>query len=141
MVESEPELFKKLDPYMKARQIMGSAIIFENHGWKEWKIGHAKLFGILLRDFETKKRFKFKYSTDLKKRGYGRTHNYRLLHELVRKNVLKKKGNGYYSLDLKEFDLLKGVVLALRGMDAIGNKEIPAGVKENRKALYRRSGF
>jgi len=129
MVEREPELFKKWDPYIKIRQIMGSAVFFENHGWKEWKIGHAKLFGIFLRDFETKKKFKFKYSVDLKKRGYRRTHNYRLLHELVRKYVLKKEGNGYYSLDLKEFDILKRVVLGLRGMDAIGNKEIPAGVR------------
>ena len=135
MVEREPEIFKNWDPYMKVRQIMGSAVIFKNHGWTDWQGGHAKLFGILLRDFETKKRWKFKYNTDLKKRGYRRTHNYRLLHKLIKNNLLQKEGNGYYSFNLNQLKLIKGVVLALREMDGFGNGNAPTKVVEKSESI------
>jgi hypothetical protein len=134
MVEREPKLFKNWEPYMKARQVMASAILFRSHGWGDWKIGHAKLFGILLWDFETKKRWKFKYSTTLKMAGYQRTHNYRLLNKLVEKNLLQKEGDGYYSFAPEELDLMKRVVLVIKELDVTG-REIVTGVERRSEGI------
>ena len=125
----EPNLFRNWDPYMRVRQVMASAVIFKNHGWAQWQVGHAKLFGILLWDFETRKRLKFKYSSSLKRYGYMRTHNYRLLNTLVENNLLQREGNGYYSFSLEELDLIKRVVMLIRELDVVG-REIVVGVEE-----------
>ena len=83
MTGTEPRLFQNWSAYMRQRQVMASAVIFKNHDWYEWEIGHAKIYGILLWHYETKKHTKFKYSKTLKKQGYRRTHNYRLLKKIV----------------------------------------------------------
>lgn len=100
---------------------MASAIFFRSHGWEDWKIGHAKLLGILLWDFETKDEWKFKYSTTLRVSGYRRTHNYRLLDGLVKTGFLQKEGNGYYSFLPSDLDLVKKLIGAMRQMDTFGH--------------------
>ena len=141
MVEREPKLFRNWEPYMKARQVMASAILFRSHGWADWKIGHAKLFGILLWDFETKKRWKFKYSDTLRKGGYHRTHNYRLLQKLMENDLLKKEGKGYYSLGFRDLTMIKKLLAILKTMDEFENENISTKVVENPKALHCRAGF
>lgn len=135
MTEREPKLFKNWSAYMRQRQVMASAVIFKNHGWYQWEVGHAKLYGILLWHYETKKHAKFKYSRTLKRQGYRRTHNYRLLKTIVEKSLLQKQGNGYYSFAPSEIELIKKVLSVIKELDKIGNE---TGGNENREALHHR---
>ncbi len=109
---------------------MASAVLFKDQGWMDWELGHAKLFGIVLWNFETKKIKQFKYCHTLKRQGYGRTHNYRLLKELVGNNFLRKEGNGYYSLACQNIESIKKVLLLVKELDMIGKKEIVIGVEQ-----------
>ena len=122
MTEREPKIFKNWSPYMRQRQVMASAVIFKNHGWYEWQVGHSKLYGILLWHYETKKQTSFKYSTTLKKQGYRRTHNYRLLKTIVEKSLLQKEGNGYYSLAPSDLQAIQKVLSLIKKLDMVGNK-------------------
>lgn len=122
MVGSEPKLFKNWDSYMRLRQAMASAVIFKSHGWFQWQTGHAKLFGVLLWDYETRGRGKFKYSKTLKKQGYQRTHNYRLLREILENDLLQKEGNGYYSFTVPEIAMIRQVIAVMTQLDMISNK-------------------
>ena len=141
MVEREPKLFRNWEPYMKARQVMASAILFRSHGWGDWKIGHAKLIGILLWNFETKKRWKFKYSTTLRTGGYRRTHNYRLLDKLVKNGLLQKEGNGYYSFAFRDLDSIKRLMVVMREMDAFRHGDVLMEVVQDSKTLHCRRGL
>ena len=132
MTDKEPRLFKNWNNYMKLRQIMASAVIFNNHGWSGWQIGHAKLFGILLWEYETRKNTKFKYSSTLKKQGYRRTHNYRLLKAILENNLLQRDGDGYYTFTVWELKMIKRVMMVLKEMDMIGKEKMIIGVKKNR---------
>jgi len=123
MVEGEPKLFRNWDPYMKTRQAVASAVIFINHGWFEWQMGHAKLFGVLLWDYEKKGNRKFKYNKTLKKHGYSRTHNYRLMSTIIQNKVLRKSGNGYYNFTPSEVKLIKKVLAVVKELDTIGKYE------------------
>lgn len=141
MTEREPELFKNWCSYMKLRQVMASAVVFRDQGWMDWEMGHAKLFGIVLWNYETKKIRKFKYCKTLKKQGYRKTHNYRLLKELVENKFLRKEGNGYYSLACQNVESMKKVLSLVKELDSIGNREIVTGVGKNGKALHDRLGL
>jgi hypothetical protein len=123
-------LFKTWSQYMKQRQIMASAVIFKAHGWYEWQVGHAKIFGILLWHYETGNQTSFKYSKTLKKDGYRRTHNYRLLKRIVEMNLLKKKGNGYYHLNLPEINVIDKVLSLIKELDMISKEQSPAEMEE-----------
>lgn len=129
MVEGEPNLFRNWEPYMKVRQVAASGAIFINHGWFNWQMGHARLFGVLLWDYERNGKRKFKYNKTLKKHGYRRTHNYRLLSTMIENKVLKKDGNGYYSFT-SDTALLKKVLTAVRELDTIGKREISDGAEQ-----------
>jgi hypothetical protein len=122
MSEREPMLFKDWSEYMKQRQVMVSAVIFKNQGWYQWEIGHARIFGVLLWYYETKKQTSFKYSETLKKQGYRRTHNYRLLKTIVATNLLKKGRKGYYKLNLPEIKVIDKILSLIKELDMIGNK-------------------
>ena len=130
MVEKEPKLFRKWEPYTKVRQVRASAVIFKNHGWFQWQQGHAKLFGVLLWYYETKGNKRFKYSKTLKRHGYERTHNYRLLKEIIQNNLLVKEGNGYYSFTIPELEVIIRVVSRIKELDKIGSREILARMGE-----------
>lgn len=121
--ERQPKLFKKCDEYTRQRQVMASAVIFKNHGWYKWQVGHAKLYGILLWYYEMKKQTTFKYSKTLKTQGYGRTHNYRLLRTIVEKELLQKEGNGYYSFTASKIRVIEKVLPLIKELDMIGNKK------------------
>ena len=123
MTEREPILFKKWkDGYASQRQVMASIVIFKNYGWYKWQVGHAKLYGILLWHYEKKKQTTFKYSKTLKMQGYRRTHNYRLLREIVDNKLLKKEGNGYYSFAPSKIKVIGKVLSLIKALDMIGNK-------------------
>ena len=122
MREREPNLFKNWTEYAKQRQVFASAVIFKAHGWCEWELGHAKLFGILLWHYEMKKQGKFKYSKTLKKEGYRRTHNYRLLKPLLSKTFLRKEGNGHYTLVPEDVKLVQEVSKILKQLDNVGKQ-------------------
>jgi hypothetical protein len=124
MADREPRLFKNWNNYMKFRQIMASAVIFKNRGWSQWQIGHAKLFGILLWDYETKKNTKFKYSNILKREGYRRTHYYWLLKAIVENHLLQKDGNGNYSLKIQELRMIKRLLIILKELDMVGKNKL-----------------
>ncbi len=124
MTRKEPNLFKNWSAYMRQRQVMASAVIFKNHGWYQWEPGHAKLFGILLWHYEAKKQTRFKYSRLLKKQGYRRTHNYRLLRKILENKLLKREQNGYYSLPVSETKTIRKVLSLIKELDAIGNKKV-----------------
>lgn len=128
MVEGEPKLFKNWDPYMKMRQEAASAVIFKSHGWSRWQKGHARLFGVLLWDYESRKSRRFKYSRVLKKQGYQRTHNYRLLRQIIENNLLLKEGNGYYAFTVRQSATIRQVIAVMREMDKISGKT-PGRVK------------
>jgi len=123
MTEREPKLFKNWSEYMKQRQVMVSAVIFKNQGWYQWEVGHARIFGILVWYYETKKQTSFKYSKTLKKFGYRRTHNYRLLKRIVEEKLLQKEGNGYYNLNLSEIKVIDKILALIKQLDMIGNEE------------------
>lgn len=125
MTEKEPQLFKIWSEYAKQRQVMASATVFKSHSWYQWKVGHAKLYGILLWHYEKKRQTSFKYSKTLKKEGYRRTHNYRLLKTITEKELLQKEGNGYYSIASSKIRTLEKVLLLIKELDMIGNdKEV-----------------
>ena len=119
MIEREPGLFKTLDPYTRQRQVMASAVVFKAYGWYEWQPGHAKLFGTLLWHYETKKQTSFKYSKILKKLGYRRTHNYRLLKAIVENNLLVKKGNGRYCFTFSGMSVIEKILRVMKQLDVI----------------------
>jgi len=119
MAEREPELFKTWTAYMRQRQVMASAVLFKTHGWYEWEQGHAKLFGILLWHYQTKKTKRFKYSKLLKRQGYRRTHNYRLLKSLVEKSLLQRQGNGYYSICTADVQVIDNALAIIKELDGL----------------------
>ena len=119
MIDREPRLFKGLNEYVKQRQVMASAVVFKAHDWQEWQIGHAKLYGILLWHYESKKQTSFKYGKILKKLGYRRTHNYRLLKGIVENNLLVKKGNGRYCLTFSGMSVIEKMLSVIRELDMI----------------------
>lgn len=119
MVEREPGLFKTLDPYTRQRQVMASAVIFKMHGWREWQIGHAKLYGILLWHYENRKQISFKYNNVLHKAGYRRTHNYRLLKVIIEKEMLQRQGNGYYRFKNSDTRLINKVLSLIKALDTV----------------------
>ncbi len=123
MIDREPGLFKGLNEYVKQRQVMASAVVFKAHDWQEWQIGHAKLYGILLWHYESKKQTSFKYGKILKKLGYRRTHNYRLLKAIVEKKILCKEGNGRYSLATSEIETIEKVLGLIKQLDNVGRKQ------------------
>jgi len=124
MVEGEPKIFGNWEPYVKTRQVVAAGVVFINHGWFKWQMGHARLFGVLLWDYERRGCRKFKYNKTLKKHGYCRTHNYRLLSTMIENKVLKKDGNGYYCFT-SDAALIKKVLTAVRELDRIGSREMP----------------
>jgi hypothetical protein len=119
MIDREPGLFKGLKEYIKQRQVMASAVVFKAHDWQEWQIGHAKLYGILLWHYESKKQTSFKYGKILKKLGYRRTHNYRLLKGIVENNLLVKEGNGCYCFTFAGMRVIEKVLSVMREFDMI----------------------
>ena len=123
MTEREPLIFRNWNEFMKIRQMRVSSIIFKNRGWYKWQEGHAKLYGILIWHYEMKKQTRFKYSKTLKKQGYQRTHNYRLLKAIVEKDLLCKEGNGYYSFKLTELQLMQKAIPLIKELDMIENKK------------------
>jgi len=129
MTEREPKLFKNCDQYTRQRQVMASAVIFRNHGWYQWQVGHAKLYGILLWHYEMKRQTRFKYSKTLKTQGYRRTHNYRLLKTIVEKKLLLKEGNGYYNLNLSEIKVIDKILALIKQLDMISKQQTPTEVE------------
>jgi len=119
MIDREPRLFKGLNGYVKQRQVMASAVVFKAYGWQGWQIGHAKLYGILLWHYETKKQTSFKYSKILKKLGYRRTHNYRLMKGIVENNLLVKKGNGCYCFTFSGMSVIEKILRVIKELDVI----------------------
>ena len=67
MTADEPSIFQNLSPYMRAKLMMASAIVFRRSNWKHWTYGHEKLLGVILWHYETKKEKEFKYNKLLKK--------------------------------------------------------------------------
>lgn len=141
MTEREPELFKDWCSYMKLRQVMASAVLFKDKGWMDWEMGHAKLFGILLWNYEIKNVKRFKYCKTLKKQGYRRTHNYRLLKGLVENGFLRKDGKGYYSLACENGESITRVLSLVKELDSIGSRDVIIGGGKNGKALHDRLGL
>lgn len=119
MIDREPRLFEGLDEYARQRQVMASAVVFKAYGWHGWQTGHAKLYGILLWHYETKKQTSFKYCKILKKLGYRRTHNYRLLKAIVENNLLVKEGNGRYCLTFSEMSVIEKILRVMKQLDVI----------------------
>jgi hypothetical protein len=134
MVEGEPKLFKNWDPYMKMRQVAASAVIFKHHGWLRWQMGHARLFGVLLWNYESRQSRRFKYSKILKKQGYKRTHNYRLLKDILENKILQKEGNGYYSFTAQESTTIRQVITVMKELDMISGR-MPIRVKRKSKDI------
>lgn len=122
MAGRKPQLFEDLDVYGRIRLMRASTLVFKNHGRHEYQVGHAKLFGVLLWYYERKKQTRLKYSKVLKKLGYQRSHNYRLLKSMVEKNLLQKEGNGYYSFAPSEIRLIKRVLYSIKEQDMLGNE-------------------
>ena len=71
----------------------------------------------------------------LKKKGYRRTHNYRLLKSLVEQNLIRKEGDGYYSFPESELEIIKNAITAMRQLDLINRNEIFSGVRESESTV------
>ena len=138
MTGVKPQLFKRLDVYTRIRDMRASAMVFESHGWYKYEEGHTRLFGALLWHYEGYKQTRFKYSEVLKKLGYQRTHNYRLLKSMVENDILKKEGDGYYGFTLSVIQLIEKVLCSIRQQDMMRNKK---EADKHRKALHPRRGL
>ncbi|UCG07347.1 MAG: hypothetical protein JSV83_01450, partial [Desulfobacterales bacterium] len=90
MTADEPSIFESFGSYMRARLMIASAIVFRRSEWDEWTYGHEKLMGVILWYCKAEKQYEFKYSRLLKRYAYGRTQNYKLLKEIVDKNILER---------------------------------------------------
>ena len=64
-------------------------------------MGHARLFGVLLWDYETHETGDSNTAKFSRNKAISRTHNYRLLKEIIENNLLIKEGNGYYSFAVR----------------------------------------
>jgi len=108
---------------MRARLMIAAAIIFRKSNWDEWTYGHEKLMGVILWYCEAEKQYRFKYSRLLKRHAYGRTQNYKLLREIVDRNILTRQSNGYYEFPEKYRDLIDSIFEELKTLDIIGIPE------------------
>jgi hypothetical protein len=138
MTRVKPQLFERLDVYTRIREMRASTMVFENYGWYKYEEGHTKLFGTLLWHYEGYKQTRFKYSKVLKKLGYQRTHNYRLLKLMVEKGILKKEGGGYYGFTLSVIQLIEKVLCSIRQQDMMRNKK---EADKDRETLHHRPGL
>lgn len=117
MKKGEPRIFQNWSEYTKQRQIMIAAALFRANDWDDWEEGHAKLFSIFLWLYEGKKQIRFKYSKTLKKSGYSRTHNYRLLNMIVKQDMLAKEGNGNYRIPEENTRLINKAMVIIKNLD------------------------
>lgn len=120
MVDRDPILFRGWNAYMKHRQIMVSAIVLKNSGWGEWNTSHAKFLAVLLWDYQGRKVNSFKYNEIIKRKGYQRTHNYRVLNELVKKAVLIKNDKGQYCIQNESLRIAEQAFTFMKQADNIG---------------------
>jgi len=127
MKKGEPRIYQNWSEYTKQRQIMIAAALFKANDWDDWEEGHAKLFSIFLWLYEDKKQIRFKYSKTLKKSGYSRTHNYRLLNMIVKQDMLAKEGNGNYRITKQHKELIDNAMVIIKNLDNL--KEVRGGIK------------
>ena len=131
MTADDPSLFEQFEPYMRARLMIAAAIIFRKSNWDKWTYGHEKLMGVILWYCEAEKKYQFKYSRLLKRYAYGRTQNYKLLSEIVDRNILTRQPNGYYEFSEKYRELIESIFEELKNLDRIGIPEKEGSESEN----------
>jgi hypothetical protein len=131
MTADDPSIFQNLGSYMRARLMIAAAIIFRKSNWDEWTYGHEKLMGVILWYCEAEKQFQFKYSRLLKRYAYGRTQNYKLLKEIVDRNILIRQPNGYYVFPAAYRELINRIFEELKTVDRIGIQEKEESESEN----------
>jgi hypothetical protein len=119
MVDRDPILFREWNAYMKHRQIMVSSIVLKSFGWADWNTSHAKLLGVLLWEYEGSKANEFRYNKLLRRHGYRRTHNYKLLNDLLKSSVLRRSGRGTYFLDAKSLEVAERAIAFMKQADHI----------------------
>jgi hypothetical protein len=134
MTADDPSVFENIGAYMRARLMIASAIIFRKSGWNEWTYGHEKLMGVILWYCEAEKQCNFKYSKVLKRYAYGRTQNYKLLKEIVDRNILIRQPNGYYIFPRSYRELIEQIFEELKNLDRIGIQE--KGESESENTVY-----
>ena len=123
MTADDPAVFEQFEPYMRSRLMIAAAIIFRTSKWQKWTYGHEKLMGVILWHCEEKKQYTFKYSRLLKRYAYGRTQNYKLLRDIVDRNILIRQPNGHYIFPKTYQELIDRIFWELKNLDRIGEPE------------------
>ena len=134
MTADDPSIFQNLGSYMRARLMIAAAIIFRKSDWDQWTYGHEKLMGVILWYCEDEKQYQFKYSRLLKRYAYGRTQNYKLLRDIVDRNILIRQPNGYYIFPRSYRKLIDAIFDELKNLDRIEVKE--KGESESEHTVY-----
>ena len=123
MTSDDPAIFQDIPQYMRTRLMLASSIVFRESKWEDWTYGHEKLFGVVIWHYETKKAENFKYNKLLKKHGYGRTQNYKLLKGILERKILVRQNNGYYTFSKRCKNLIDRVLEFIKSGDSIRNSE------------------
>ena len=99
--------------------MIASSIVFRESKWEDWTYGHEKILGVVLWHYETKKAERFKYNRLLKKHGYGRTQNYKLLKGILESKILVRQNNGYYAFSKEYKNLIDTALNSLKILDRL----------------------
>ena len=121
-MDGEPQIFRSWSGYLKNRQAMSSSVVFNIRNWQSWTPAHANLFGIILWNYQTTNSLKFKYSKLMKRNGYSRTHNYRLMKALLDKSLILRDGNGYYTINPDYADLINKISQVMKQLDSVSRR-------------------
>lgn len=119
MGSNDPMLFRGWNAYMRLRQTMASSIVLNSSGWDTWNVSHAKVLAVFLWEYEGNKVNEFRYNKVLRKHAYRRTHNYKLLNDLLKSSVLLKAGRGTYSLNDKSLKIAEKATAFMKQADHI----------------------
>jgi hypothetical protein len=119
MAHGDPLAFCGWTNYMRHRQVMLAAIALTRSGWEEWEQGHAQLLAVFLWEYEGRRLNSFRYAEFLKKNAYRRSHNYRLLQDLLGSGILRKEGRGVYRLSDEILVVVDRAILVLREADGL----------------------
>ena len=121
-MDNEPQIFRNWSGYLKNRQAMSSSVVFNRINWQNWTTAHANLFGIILWHYQTTNSLKFKYSKLMKKNGYSRTHNYRLMKALLDKSFILREGNGHYTINPDYSVLIDKMSQVMKQLDFVSTQ-------------------
>ncbi len=102
--------------------MMIAGAIFRRLGWDDFSYGHAKIFGIILWHYEATKKYVFKYSRLLRRHGYGKTQNYKLIKDLIDRKIIRRRLFGEYEIRQENSRIIDDAIATANTFTGSGKK-------------------